>query len=47
MTATADYVAERSPASVAPPSRSEASWAPATRIAFRFCVLYFGLYAAV
>jgi len=44
MTAIADYVAERSPTSVAPQSQSEASWAPATRIAFRFCFLYFGLY---
>ena len=48
MTAIADYVAERSPVSAAPapePRRqSEASWSPATRIAFRFCFLYFGLY---
>jgi uncharacterized membrane protein YphA (DoxX/SURF4 family) len=44
MTAIADYVAERSPTSAAPQPLSEASWAPATLIAFRFCVLYFGLY---
>ncbi|HUQ82776.1 MAG TPA: hypothetical protein VM076_16615 [Gemmatimonadaceae bacterium] len=46
MTATADYVAERSPATVpAQPHRpSETAWSPATRIAFRFCLLYFGLY---
>lgn len=51
MTAIAEPVAERSPATAAPtPQQSrraphaEASWSPATRIAFRFCVLYFGLY---
>jgi len=48
MTATADYVAERSPASTAaepePQQLREASWSPATRIAFRFCFVYFGLY---
>jgi uncharacterized membrane protein YphA (DoxX/SURF4 family) len=44
MTAIADYVAEPSPTSAAPRPQSEASWAPATRIAFRFCFLYFGLY---
>ena len=45
MTAIADYVADRSPVSAAPePQRSEAAWSPATRIAFRFCFVYFGLY---
>ena len=44
MTAIADYVTQRSSTSVAPPSQSEASWAPATRVAFRLCFLYFGLY---
>jgi hypothetical protein len=44
MSAIADYVAERSPTSAAPQPLSEACWAPATRIAFRFCFLYFGLY---
>ena len=44
MTAIADYVSELSPASAAPEPRSDASWSPATRIAFRFCFLYFGLY---
>jgi hypothetical protein len=46
MTAIADYVAERPPVNPAPEPqpRSEASWSPATRTAFRFCVLYFGLY---
>ena len=44
MSAIADYVAERSPTSAAPQATSEASWAPATLIAFRFCFLYFGLY---
>jgi len=44
MSAIADYVAERSPTSGAPQPLSEASWAPATLIAFRFCFLYFGLY---
>ena len=46
MTAVADYVAERSPESPAPEPQSpnEAAWSPATRIAFRFCFLYFGLY---
>src|SRR5262245_63623273 len=46
MTAIADYVAERSPASTAsePQLLSETAWSPATRIAFRFCFLYFGLY---
>ena len=44
MSAIADYVAERSPTSAAPQSLSEESWSPATRIAFRFCVVYFGLY---
>src|SRR6478609_6973763 len=44
MSAIADYVAERSPTSAAPQPLSEESWAPATRIAFRFCLLYFGLY---
>ena len=46
MTAVADYVAERSPASPDPDPQphSEAAWSPATRIAFRFCFLYFGLY---
>jgi|RhiMethySRZTD1v2_1073278.scaffolds.fasta_scaffold18270_10 uncharacterized membrane protein YphA (DoxX/SURF4 family) len=46
MTAIADYVAERSPASPEPepqPHR-EAAWSPASRIAFRFGFLYFGLY---
>ena len=44
MSAIADYVTERSPTSVAPQPPSEAAWAPATRVAFRFCFLYFGLY---
>ena len=44
MSAIADYVTERSPTSVAPQPLTEASWAPTTRLAFRFCVLYFGLY---
>lgn len=44
MTAIADYVAERPLTSPAPHTASEQSWAPATRIAFRFCFLYFGLY---
>jgi hypothetical protein len=49
MTIIADYVAELSPAShpsAAPEPRlpSEVAWAAATRIAFRFCFLYFGLY---
>ena len=44
MTAVADYIAERSPTSAAPQPLSEASWERATRIAFRFCFLYFGLY---
>jgi hypothetical protein len=46
MTATAtDYVTELSPASdAAPETRTEASWSLATRTAFRYCVLYFGLY---
>jgi uncharacterized membrane protein YphA (DoxX/SURF4 family) len=46
MTAIADYVAERSPASSEPEPQphSGAAWSPATRIAFRFCFLYFGLY---
>ena len=46
MTAIADYVAERSPAShdPGPQPHGEAAWSPATRIAFRFCFLYFGLY---
>ena len=47
MTAIADYVVERSPTSVAPQPPSEASWAPATRVAFRFCFLYFGLYVVM
>ena len=48
MTAIAEPVAERSPATVAPEpqqiQRAEPSWSPATRIAFRFCFIYFGLY---
>ena len=45
MTATAEYVRAFSPVSeAAPEPRAEASWSPATRIAFRFCFLYFGLY---
>jgi uncharacterized membrane protein YphA (DoxX/SURF4 family) len=45
MTAIADYIpTELSPASAAPRPRREASWSPATRVAFRFSVLYFGLY---
>jgi uncharacterized membrane protein YphA (DoxX/SURF4 family) len=45
MTAIADYIpTELSPASAAPQPRREASWSPATRVAFRFSVLYFGLY---
>ena len=46
MTAIADYVAERSPASAEPDAHphNEAAWSPASRIAFRFCFLYFGLY---
>src|SRR5215471_12654990 len=44
MSAIADYVTERSPTSAAPQPLSEESWSPATRIAFRFCVVYFGLY---
>ena len=50
MTAIAEPVVERSPATAPTPQQSrhaphaEASWSPATRIAFRFCVLYFGLY---
>ena len=51
MTATADYVAERPLASPAPepepiPERPREAepWSPATRIAFRFCFIYFGLY---
>jgi hypothetical protein len=44
MTATADYILQRSPTSPAPHPRSEAAWAPATRVAFRFSFLYFGLY---
>jgi uncharacterized membrane protein YphA (DoxX/SURF4 family) len=47
MTAIADYVAERSPTSATPQPQSEASWAPATRIAFRFCFLYFGLHVVM
>jgi uncharacterized membrane protein YphA (DoxX/SURF4 family) len=47
MTATADYVSETAPETEGPHTRSQAdtaAWSPATRIAFRFCVLYFGLY---
>jgi hypothetical protein len=46
MTATADYVAERSPVNPEPQPQPHdvATWSPATRIAFRFCFLYFGLY---
>lgn len=45
MTAVSDYFhTEFSPTSDAPPPRGAASWSPATRIAFRFCVVYFGLY---
>lgn len=46
MTATVDYIAERSPSSALPEQerQSEAAWSPATRIAFRYCVLYFGIY---
>jgi hypothetical protein len=50
MTAIADYVAERSLANPAsepeqePQPHREATWSPATRIAFRFSFLYFGLY---
>src|SRR5687768_5453146 len=45
MTAIADYVSERSPTRGTPEPRSEASsWSPATRVAFRFCFLYFGIY---
>ena len=48
MTAIAEPVAERSPATVAPEpqqiQRAEPSWSPATRIAFRFSFIYFGLY---
>jgi hypothetical protein len=48
MTAVADYGSDLSPASdAAPEPRTEASWSPATRIAFRFCVLYFGLYVVM
>lgn len=38
--AVSETALESSRAVVAPPSR----WKPATRVAFRFCVLYFGLY---
>ena len=44
MTATADYVAELSPSRSATEPANDTSWSSATRIAFRFCVLYFGLY---
>ena len=46
MTATADYVAQRSTVSPAPQPHAytETAWSPATRIAFRFSFLYFGLY---
>src|ERR1043165_4359405 len=45
MTATAEYVPALSPVSDAVPEpRTEAPWSPATRIAFRSCFLYFGLY---
>jgi len=47
MTATADYVTELSPATAAAapePRIAAPAWSPSTRIAFRFCVLYFGLY---
>ncbi|HEX6049696.1 MAG TPA: hypothetical protein VFZ21_10535 [Gemmatimonadaceae bacterium] len=51
MTAIAEPVAERSPAPTVlePPEpqlagHAQASWSPTIRIAFRFCVLYFGLY---
>jgi hypothetical protein len=45
MTAIADYVSEVSPTRATPEPRSEASsWSPVTRVVFRFCVLYFGLY---
>jgi len=45
MTAIADYVSELSPPLATPEPRSDApSWSPATRIAFRFCFVYFGLY---
>jgi hypothetical protein len=45
MTAIADYVSELPPPRATPEPRSEASsWSPATRVAFRFCFLYFGLY---
>src|SRR5690349_17409509 len=47
MTATADYVSESAPETAArhtPSQGDTAAWTPATRIAFRFCVLYFGLY---
>ena len=47
MTAVAEYVAERSPKSAAPELLTEASWAPATRVAFRLCFLYFGLYVVM
>src|SRR5215207_6654043 len=45
MTAIADYVSAISPASAETEPRStEATWSSAARIAFRFSVLYFGLY---
>lgn len=49
MTATADYITELPQASVEtePPHSTEAVWSPATRIAFRFCVAYFGLYVVM
>lgn len=45
MSATVDYIAERSSsAEVELRTQSEYAWSPATRIAFRFCFLYFSLY---
>jgi uncharacterized membrane protein YphA (DoxX/SURF4 family) len=47
MTVTADYVSDGAPETAArrtPSQGDTAAWSPATRIAFRFCFLYFGLY---
>src|SRR3712207_5211984 len=45
MTAVAERVEVHSPATPAPqPYHPDVAWSPATRIAFRFTFLYFGLY---
>jgi hypothetical protein len=46
MTAAAQDIAERSPVHGKPEPQPPAdlTWSPATRVAFRFCFIYFGLY---